>query len=440
MDDVRSLAIALAIGLLLGFERERRASPGAEVTAGSRTFAIVALLGGLAALVSTPVVVVSAVIVGALIVASYLRSAADGHGLTTEVALLLVFVLGVVSREKPEIAVSSAIVVAVLLASRDRLHQFARSVVTETELEDALKFLVAAFVVLPLLPSGARGPYGVLDAHRIWTLVVIISGIGWVGYVATRLLGATRGLLVAGFAGGFVSASATTAAMGRRAKAGDATRNEALVGALAASITTLVYLGFVIGYADVDLLRRLLPSIGVSLGVGVVELVVLVRRTHRQSAEADRLQGSNASAPPSLASTATVEGDETVNSRGGASGARAFQLLPAVLIAGVLTSVLLAVRWASDHLGSSAAVATAGIAGLADTHGAAAAVATLTGNGKLGLGVGAAAVAAALAANTGTKCVLAFVAGGRSFGTRFLAILGLMVIAFAAPALIQAFR
>ena len=72
-----------------------------------------------------------------------------------------------------------------------------------------------AFVILPLLPNRGLGPYAVLNPERVWLLVVLLTGIGWVGYIGVRALGPERGLLVTGLAGGFVSASATTASMGR---------------------------------------------------------------------------------------------------------------------------------------------------------------------------------------------------------------------------------
>ena len=98
-----------------------------------------------------------------------------------------------------------------LLWSKTRIHRFVRRILTEVEVEDAIKFFVVAFVILPLLPDQGVGPYGVLNPAKIWLLVVLLTGIGWVGYIGVRALGPQRGLLVTGLAGGFVSATATTA-------------------------------------------------------------------------------------------------------------------------------------------------------------------------------------------------------------------------------------
>lgn len=106
--------------------------------------------------------------------------------------------------------------------------------VTERERIDALKFFVAAFVVLPLLPDRAVGPYDVWVPQRIWLLVVLITAIGWVGYAATRAVGARRGLLITGLAGGFVSATATTGVMAAKVRQQAASERSGLVMLVAA--------------------------------------------------------------------------------------------------------------------------------------------------------------------------------------------------------------
>jgi uncharacterized membrane protein (DUF4010 family) len=210
----QSLGVALAIGLLMGAERERSKPTGGS--AGLRTFALIALVGALATMVEP---LVAAGLVGAtvlLVLAGYAWSDARDPGLTSEVAAVVALGLGALTPTRPAVAVALAVTVTVLLVSRDALHRFVRQTVTEREQADALKFFVAAFVLLPILPTGTFGPYGVWVPQRIWLLVVLIIGIGFVGYVATRMLGPSRGLMVTGLAGGFVSATATTGVMGAR--------------------------------------------------------------------------------------------------------------------------------------------------------------------------------------------------------------------------------
>ena len=221
--------IALAIGLLLGFERER--SHNRRIPAGSRSFALLALLGTITASFGAWAVVAGLAAIGALMALAYFRTNSDDPGTTTEIAALVTYLLGALAYSRPALAVALAVLSVGLLVSKNRIHRFVRDVVTEVELEDAIKFFVVAFVVLPLLPDRALGPYGVLNPEKVWLLVVLLTGIGWAGYIGVRALGPERGLLVTGLAGGFVSASATTASMGRLSRAGAGLRAP-LAGAL----------------------------------------------------------------------------------------------------------------------------------------------------------------------------------------------------------------
>ena len=155
--------------------------------------------------------------------------------MTSEAAAIATLGLGALTATEPALAVGLAVAITVLLVSRQSLHRFVRETVTDRERVDALKFFVAAFVVLPLLPTGHVGPYGVWVPQRIWLLVVLIIGIGWVGYVATRMLGTRRGLMVAGMAGGFVSGTATTGVMAAKFRRSEAPLRGALAGAVLAS-------------------------------------------------------------------------------------------------------------------------------------------------------------------------------------------------------------
>ena len=209
--------VALAIGLLLGFERER--SHRRRLSAGSRSFALLSLLGAVAAAFGHWVVLVGLFGVAALMALAYFRTNDEDPGTTTEIAALVTYLLGALAYTRPAVAVALAVLVAGLLLSKERIHRFARDIVSEVELEDAIKFFVVAFVILPLLPDRPLGPYGVLNPSKVWLLVVLLTGIGWVGYIGVRALGPQRGLLVTGLAGGFVSATATTASMGRIGRA-----------------------------------------------------------------------------------------------------------------------------------------------------------------------------------------------------------------------------
>ena len=385
---------SLAVGLLIGVERER-SGRGEEQALGVRTFALVALVGTLAAQISPAVVVVVAVALSALVVLGYRRTSAQDRGTTTEVAALATYLIGVLCDHDAALAAALGIVMTVLLVSRSRLHEFARDILSQAEVEDALKFLVIAFVVLPILPDRGLGPYHVLNPARIWLIVVILTGISWVGYVAVRVLGPRRGLVATGFASGFVSSTATTASMGR------ASRDEggfeaAVAGAQISSVATYLQLEAIMTFVSPRLALRLLgPAL---LGAGVL-LSVAVRGFRRHRVASESVVVVSAPSEPSSAHVVT--------------------LLPAVLLAAILTAALLLGRWGAAAFGTAGAVVVAGAAGLADAHGGALTAVTLFAKGSLSLVAALGAVGAAMTTNSIVKVGVAIAAGGRHFARRF---------------------
>lgn len=395
VDDLLPFVSSLAIGLLVGFERERSNRGEVRQAAGSRTFALLALSGTLAAAFDTWVIAGGLIAVGGLLVVGYQRTSADDPGATTELAALATFLLGALAWTETALAAGLAITVIVLLSAKGQIHSFARNVVTDAEVEDAIKFLVMAFVVLPLLPNRDVGPYGVLNPERIWQLVVALTGISWAGYIATRALGVRRGLLIAGLAGGFISATATTASMGRLSRTPGRLR-ATVAGAHLASAVTFVQLAGIVAVADSALLVHLWPAL--VAGGGTLAVIAAA---------------SSARHDPEGAGDVTVGLGPPVD--------RPFGLRPAILLASVLTLALLVGRWVVDVIGPEATMLASGAAGLADAHAGALAAATLHQQGQVGLSSALLGVGAALVTNTVVKCVLAFTAGGRQFGWRFCA-------------------
>jgi len=402
------LAVALALGLLVGLERER----SDHRSAGSRTFGIAGLLGGVSAAISPYAVAAAILGSGLLAAASLRRDREEDRGATTEIALVAVTALGAQSWSAPSLAVGATVAIAFLLWAKGPIHRFARELVSDADEKDALTFFVAAFVVLPLLPDSDLGPYGALNPRRIWLIVVLLTAVGWVGYVATRALGARRGLAITGLAGGFVSASATTGAMARRA--GDpGVRREALSAALLASVSTLVLLTTICWYVSVDVLRALAPS----LALGTLALLVTAGALllHPSRPAGDGAPDDDEEAPP-----------------------RPFALGPAVVLALVLTVALLVGRWGAATFGAAGAVAVSGLAGLADAHAGALAAAQLAASGQISVSTAVWAIGAALATNTVLKVVLAVAAGGVHVGLRYAALMVVPVLAFAVPLLVVA--
>lgn len=222
------LGIALAIGLIIGLERgwkERESEEGSRI-AGLRTFGLIGLLGGLWALLTETrdqgLVLVSLVFVAltALLIASHMLAVkkTGDFGITTIVAALVTFVLGALSVSgEIQVAVAGAIVTAIILSSKSLLHRWLR-LIDHDELSAMLKLALIWAVILPLLPNQGYGPWQAINPYQIWWMVVLIAGISFAGYVAIKIVGSRKGLLITGFLGGLVSSTAATINLSRLAQ------------------------------------------------------------------------------------------------------------------------------------------------------------------------------------------------------------------------------
>ncbi len=254
---ILNLAVALGLGLLIGAERERRKGEGPlRSPAGIRTFTVTSLTGAISFMVGGKVLLATATAgVAILTTAAYWRGHEDDPGLTTEIALILTALLGGLAMQQPALAGGLAVTVAVLLAARSPLHRFVGSVLTEDELKDALIFAGATLVVLPLVPDRPMGPYGALNPHSIWILVILIIAISAAGYLAVRMVGSRFGLPIAGLASGFISSTATIGAMGARAAKTTAVLAAAVAGAVLSTIATIVQMALVLAATSTTTLR-----------------------------------------------------------------------------------------------------------------------------------------------------------------------------------------
>jgi len=386
--DALRLAVALGIGLLLGAERERRKGEGRRRgAAGIRTFALVALAGGVAMAVGGGVVLAAALaFVAAAVVAAYVLGDREDPGLTTEVAVVVAFLLGALAWEEPQLAAGLAVVVTILLAAREQLHRLVSQALTEQEVHDGLLFAGAALVVLPLVPDERMGPYGVFNPFAIWRLVVLVMAIGGAGYVAVRLLGARVGLPLSGLAAGFVSSSATIAAMGTRARKNPALRSPAVAAAVLSTVATVVQMVVVVGATDGATLRELwVPMAFAGLAASGYGALFGLRALRDEAAEHHE------------------------------PGGRAFEPKTAVVFAATVTVILFVSAALNDWLGNRGVLISAAVAGFADTHSAAIAVAGLAAGGRIAPADAVVPILAAFTTNSVTKMVLAATSGDRRF-------------------------
>jgi len=399
---ILNLAVALGIGLLIGAERERRKGEGpSRSPAGIRTFSITSLAGAVSFIVGGEVllaIATSGVIL--LTAAAYWRGHEDDPGLTTEIALILTALLGGLSMQQPALAGGLAVTVAVLLAARSPLHRFIRSVLTEGELKDALIFASATLIVLPLVPDCPMGPFGALNPHSIWILVILIMAISAAGYIAVRIVGARFGLPIAGLASGFISSTATIGAMGARAAKTKVVLSSAVAGAVLSTVATIVQLALVLAATSTTTLRSLSVPLVCAGSAAVVYGTVFTVRALQLKTEGETQSG------------------------------RAFSLSTALVFAVTLFCILVASAALQELFGERGIILAAAIAGFVDTHSAAISVASLVAAGKMSASAAIFPILAGFSTNTISKIFLASTGGGRSFALRVIP--GLIIVALAA--------
>lgn len=405
IDELRGLAVALGVGLLVGVERERRKGEGpGRGAAGVRTFALIALAGAVAERLGGVGVAIAGGFTALAALASYRRGGSRDPGLTTEVAMLVVFLLGVLAMREVMLAAGLGVTVTLLLSAKSRVHRFVSQVLTEQELHDALLLAAAAAIVLPLLPDRSVDPWQVLNLRKLWLLAVIVMAINAAGHVALRAFGARNGLLLAGFAGGFASSTATIAGMGERARREPRLATACAGAGMASNVSTVVQLAVITGTLSPALLSALWPPLLAS-GAVIVLFALAAARAARK-----------------------VAMDDTV------IAGRAFEPKHALVFVALVASVVLLSAAAVAWLGDSGLEWSLALAGLADVHSPAASAAQMVATGRFGAHDVIPAIALALAANSLTKVVLAFVTGGRGYGLRLLPGIVAMVVAFAVTA------
>jgi len=275
---------SLAIGLLIGLERER--NPSAK--AGLRTFALVAVFGTLAALLSdklgTPWMLVAGLIaVAGMIVAAYINSPTEENdpGTTTVIALLLCYGLGaMIWFGLAKLAVMIAIGITALLYFKPELRGISQRL-QRRDLVAVLQFSVLTFIVLPILPNQDYGPYNAINPHQAWLMVVLISGLSLTGYAALQMVGTRYGAPLLGVFGGLASSTATTLIYSKHGKGNQAMQNLAASVIVIASMVVLVRLFVVSSVLAYGSLPALIPLFAGGLFAGLIVALYNWRKMSR---------------------------------------------------------------------------------------------------------------------------------------------------------------
>lgn len=216
-------AISLLVGALVGIERERSQEEHQKLFAGIRTFPLISLLGFLSALLGQAVQpwllgVLTAGFIAMVVVSYFLEARTGFHGATSEVAAIMVFVLGVlVFHEFFTVAIATSVVLTLFLSLKAPLQRLVAHVQAE-DIYATLKFAIITAIVLPILPDTTFGPLDVLNPRQVWYMVVLIAGISFLGYVMVKVLGSQKGLTLTGITGGLVSSTAVTLSFSQKSR------------------------------------------------------------------------------------------------------------------------------------------------------------------------------------------------------------------------------
>lgn len=366
---------------------------------GIRTYAILSLLGFSAALAGEVVPAAAPVILAGVIVfilALYLRTPQEGPGITTEIAAIGTCTLGMVSYSNPHAAGVLALLITIFLALKNVIHQTIPRL-RRVELTGTLKFLVIVLIILPLLPNRTLDPYEAFNPYKIGFLVILISGISFIGYFLTKFLGAEKGLGLTGLLGGLTSSTAVTAAMATLAKNQPTLSASCAFATVLANATMFGRVLVVVALLNRQLMIALVPAIGGMLATALLALVVLYLRIRTKPQRSETTELVSLENP--------------------------FSIGPALKFGLFFVAILLVSRLAKMYWGTSGLYAAALLSGVADVDAITLSIAEQTQQAQLTLPVGALAITLAVIVNSIVKSGLATSLGGWKFGRLVGAIL-----------------
>jgi uncharacterized membrane protein (DUF4010 family) len=400
-----TLLISLGLGLLVGLQRE---FTGHRI-AGIRTLGLITLMGTISAMLAQSLGgwVVAAALVGVAAItvmanlASHRRHDETSPGVTSELAMLVMFAVGAYLAVGPrEVAVAVGAGVAILLHFKPVLHGFVARL-GETDVRAIMQFALISLIILPAVPDRTMGPYGVLNPRNIWLMVVLVVGMSLAGYVAYKFLGRSAGLALCGLLGGLISSTATTVSYARRAAATPGAATSAAAVIMIASTVVYGRLLIEIAVTSPAFLRVAAPPLLILAGISAASAVAAW-----------------------MAARHTTDGI--------AEQSNPTQLRTALFFGAMYAVVLIAVATAKANLGQGGLYAVAGLSGLTDMDAITLSVSRMvagTDDQQLEPSAAWRAIVIASMSNMTFKGIMAATLGGRALATRIAILFGIMLAA-----------
>ncbi|MFZ1105196.1 MAG: MgtC/SapB family protein, partial [Hyphomicrobiaceae bacterium] len=394
---IQHLAVALAIGLMIGIERgwKQREEAEGERAAGLRTLALAGLLGGVWGALARSfgawgvlaLGLAFAVFTAAIVLFRWREiEHAKSYGATTAVAAMLAFSLGAFAMVDMVAAAAAGVATAMLLALKTALHGWLKRLTWE-ELRAGLVLLAMTVILLPILPDREIGPLGALNPHEIWLMTITIAALSFAGYVAIRVAGPERGVVLSGLAGGLVSSTAVTLTMAKLGRDHPERQRLCASASLLASTVMALRVLAVASVFNTTLVRWLLPPLGAAVLAQAVFAGTLLRWR--------------------------PTGNETI--AGPLEVKNPFDLTVVLGFGAILAAIMVLAKALTIRTGTTAVMAFAAVSGLADVDAITLSMARL-GRTDLSAQTAALAILLALGVNSASKAVLATMAGGRAIG------------------------
>lgn len=389
-DFIIRLLVAIGIGFVIGLEREHAAlEEKIKSFAGLRTFILIVLMGfvgGMAYYLFSPILFI--LIFSALVIItgiSYYVTATKGDiGATTELSALIGFFLGTLTfLGMLNISILLTVIIVVLLSTKLRLHSIAGNITT-SELYDFILFIVIALLVFPFLPDKTYGPYNVLNPHEIGWVIILVSGLGLVGYTMMKFLGAKKGIIWSGIVGGLISSTAVTWVFSKKSKENESLSYNCTIAILAASSIMIIRVLVLTFIFNKSLFNTIYPSLFLVLISGIAVTFYFYFKQKGKK----------------LTDTSIPKG-------------KPLDIQGALVFGAIYTVILLVVSYANDTMGDEGLLVSSAIAGLSDIDAITITVSKLAGQ-PLDFTLAANALLIATISNTIVKMGIGIWAGSPS--------------------------
>jgi uncharacterized membrane protein (DUF4010 family) len=388
---IQNTILSIVLGFLIGLQREMHIiySQKERDFGGTRTFAIISLLGFLSGWINKifPYTLIVFIIMFSLmlIVAYVVNSINASHkGTTTEFAAMVVFIIGaILNFSTPIAAVFLTIIIMFLLNLKEQIQDYEKSL-TKQDFGAAIFFLLMTFVVLPILPNRPIDPYGLINLYKIWVMVVVVAGISFFGYVAIKLLKAKNGIIAAGIFGGLISSTAVAMSMARKIHENGFLAKNLATAIMLASSVMIIRIGLILFTFNSNLAKIIIAPLLIGLIAGLGYILFVYSKIDKDQNISSEIEFKNP-----------------------------YDFKEALFMGIVFGFVLALVELTDRYSGSYGVYAISFLSGISDVDAITLSLSSLSNNG-LNLEVAYVAVIIALVSNTIAKLGLVFFLGNKT--------------------------